>query len=53
MTFIITIKLLDHYGNIIMIPVKCVVNAYMKRTLHDKVGEASFNKLLETLKYLS
>jgi hypothetical protein len=35
--FIITIKLLDHYGNIIMIPVKIIVYVDIKRTLHDKV----------------
>jgi hypothetical protein len=34
-----------------MIPVKCVVDVYMKRTLHDKVDEANFNKHLEALKY--
>ncbi len=27
-----------------MIPVKCVVDVYMKITLHNKVDEANFNK---------
>jgi hypothetical protein len=35
-----------------MIPVKCVVGVYIKRTLHNKVDKANFNKHLETLKYL-
>jgi hypothetical protein len=34
-----------------MIPVECVVDVYMKRTLHDKVDEANLNEYLETLKY--
>jgi hypothetical protein len=34
---LITIKLLDHYGNIKMIPVKFIVDVDMKRTLHDEL----------------
>ncbi len=45
-------KVLGSLWNIIMTPVKCVVDVYMKRTLHDKVDNTNFNKHLETLKYL-
>jgi hypothetical protein len=46
----ITIKLLNHYGNFIMIPVKCVVDVYMKRTFHNKMDKANFNKHLKNTK---
>ncbi len=52
-TLIITIKLLDHHGNIIMIPVKFIVDVDNKITLHDKMDLTSFNTHLETIKYLS
>ncbi len=49
-TLIITIKFFDHYGNITIIPAKCVVDVYMKRTLHDKVDETNINKHIKTIK---
>jgi hypothetical protein len=42
---------MDHYGNIIMIPVKFIVDVDMSRTLHDKVDKTGFNTHLETIKY--
>ncbi len=33
---IITIKLLDHYGQIRIIPIECIVDRNMERTLHTK-----------------
>jgi hypothetical protein len=52
-TLIITIKLLDHYGNIIMIPVELKVDVDRKITLHDKVDYTGFNTHLGTIKYSS
>jgi hypothetical protein len=49
----ITLKLLGHYGNIIMISDKFKVDVDMKITLHDKVDLTGFNTHLETMKYLS
>jgi hypothetical protein len=45
-------KLLDHYGNIMMKPVKFIVDVDIKRTLHDKGDKSGFNTHLETIKYL-
>jgi hypothetical protein len=34
-----------------MIPIQCILDVYMKRTLHVKVNQTIFDKHLEALNY--